>query len=246
MALCATSFAGDVTSDPAGQGIAHDAAQLLREGREHLSAGRLEAARVRLSEALRLQPRDLEGRAAMADCAAALGEAALDRGEVEAAISHFQTSLELAPFHPAADAGLRRAAARSSEDAPSDPLMLAIDSLPPVKALRDLQVAERTVARLTRTPPASTLLRQRIDSREAELAALGRPSREQRVEKELAAAWGRRWLYRSLPAVAIGASALLGLLLSAPGLLMWGLVLALFAGAWDVIFVEQGRELPRA
>jgi len=215
----------------------------VREAREQLAAGRPEAARVRLSEALRLAPKDLEARSAMADCATALGEAALRRGDVEPAIANFQMALELAPFHPAADAGLRRAAEVSRENAPRDPLIAVIDSLPPVRALRDLQSAERTVARMTGTAPASALLRERIDAREAELKASGKPSRDQRVEREMAAAWARRWWYRALPPVALGVSVALGLLLSAPSLLMWGVLLAIFAGAWDLFFVERGRNL---
>ena len=220
-----------------------DAARLVGEAREQLAAGQPEAARVRLSEALRLAPKDLEARSAMADCATALGEGALRRGDIEPAISHFQMALELAPFHPAADAGLRRAAELSRENAPRDPLIAALDSLPPVRALRDLQSAERTVARMTGTAPASALIRQRFDAREAELQAAGKPSRDQRVERELEAAWARRWLFRALPALALGISGVLGLLLSAPGLLMWGVLLAVFAGAWDVFFVERGRTL---
>jgi tetratricopeptide (TPR) repeat protein len=230
---------------PAAPDQAQEARRLLQEGREHLAEGRLEAARVRLSEALRISPKDLDARSAMADCATALGDAAVGRGEVESAIANYQMALELAPFHPAADAGLRRAAKLAPKNSSDDPLIAAIDALPPVRALRDLQTAERVVARMTRTTPASTVLRERLDTREAQTLAAGGLTREQRVEHEMAAAWRRRWLFRALPVVALGASGAAALVLGAPGLVMWGVVLALFAVAWDLLFVERGVRFAR-
>lgn len=224
-----------------------EVARLKKEGLVLLKAGRPEEARVRYSEALRLSPKDLEAREGIASCAVLQGNAALDRGEVDAAIAHFQMALELVPFHPAADAGLRRADALSRERASkADPIAAAIDALPPVKAFREARTAERVLARVTGTPRASEMVRQRLEAREAQGAAATEMTRAERLAREELAAWRRRWFFRSLPAAAMAVSAALAAALSAPALAWWGIVLAIFAALWDLVFVERGHRHERA
>jgi tetratricopeptide (TPR) repeat protein len=218
----------------------HESDRLKTEARAEFAAGRLESARARFAEVLRQHPKDLDAREGLLACVVAIGHSELDRGEIDAAISHFQMALELSPFHPGADAGLRKADALARERAPKDALGTAIEALPPVKVFRELQLAERTVAKVTGTTPASRMVRDRMEAREAGLAAAGGPRREQRIERERAAAWNRRWLFRAAPGVAVVVSALLALAFGSFALLGWGLLVAAFAALWDVIFVERG------
>lgn len=222
-----------------------ETAELKRAGATLFAEGRVEDARVRFSEALRLAPKDLEARDGLVKCAVAQGHAALDGGEVDRAISHFQMALELSPFHPEADAGLRRAAALAEGRASREPLGAALESLPPVRALRDLQAADRVVGKVAGTPRPSQILKESLDSRRSGLAAQGAPPRERRIEHERAAAWRHRWFYRTLPPAVVAASALLWVLVGNAGLLNWGLLLGGFAALWDVAFVERGGPFAR-
>ena len=214
-------------------------ARLVEEGRGLLHAGKPEEARVRFSEALKMAPQDRDARESMAACAVALGHQALERGSVEAAISHFQLALDIAPFHPAANAGLRRAARSPKPREAEDPLLAAIERLPPVQAFREAQVAERTIAKITGTQRPSQLLADRLDERRAAMEQSGATPREHRVASERARAWERRWLFRSLPMVAVAVAVGLWLATGAIGFMTWGLLLAVFAGVWALLFVEK-------
>jgi tetratricopeptide (TPR) repeat protein len=226
---------GTATEGPAGE----EPARLKREARDHFAAGRFEAARSTFAEALRQHPKDLDAREGLVASVVALGHRALDGGVVEVAIAHFQMALEMSPFHPGADAGLRKADALARERAPKDALGVAFEALPPVKAFRDLQAAERTVAKVTGMPPASQIVRARVDAREAGLVAAGAPPRERRMEHERAAAWRRRWVFRTLPAAVLGVGFVASMALGTLALLGWGLLFAGFAALWDLLFVER-------
>jgi tetratricopeptide (TPR) repeat protein len=227
------------------EGQDRHAAALKEEGFAALAAGRPEDARRRFAEALRLAPRDVDAREGLVRANIALGHAALARDESERAVSHYQVALEMSPFHPEADAGLRKAAAAERrKDAGPDALGFALDALPPVKALRDLQVADRVVGKMAGTAP-SAVVRQSLEGRRAGLAAEGAPPRERRIEHEMALAWRRRWAFRALPpACAVTALALFAFT-GTPLVLNWGLLLGLFALAWDVAFVERGAAAHR-
>lgn len=213
----------------------------FERARELLAAGKVEEARAIYSHRLSEDPRDMKAREGIAACATAAGHAALRAGEVEKAISHYQKALEIVPFHPAADDGLRRASKMAKERAANaDPLLAAIDRLPPVQAMREARVAQRVISKATGLPKPSDVVKERLDARHAELAASGALPREERVAHERAAAWRRRWLYRALPAVVFGASVLLIALTGATVLVMWGVIFAVFFVAWDVLFVEKG------
>jgi len=229
-----------VAPDPAGGKSDRESDRLKTEARAEFAAGRLEAARARFAEVLREHPKDLDAREGLLACVVAIGHGELDRGEIDAAISHFQMALELSPFHPGADAGLRKADALARERAPKDALGTAIEALPPVKLMRELQLAERTVAKVTGTTPASRILRDRVEAREAGLVAAGGPRRDERIERERAGAWNRRWVFRLAPAVALVVALLFAVILGSSALLGWGLLVAAFAALWDVVFVERG------
>jgi Flp pilus assembly protein TadD len=81
------------------------------QARELLAAGEVEEARTVYSHLLSADPRDMRAREGIAACATAAGNSALRDGDVNRAVSHFQKALEIVPFHPGADDGLRRAAA---------------------------------------------------------------------------------------------------------------------------------------
>ncbi len=220
--------------------VPDDADSLKRDAAYHFGEGRIDQARRRYSEALRLSPRDLDAREGLVRCLVALGEAALSLGKTDQAIAHYQLALELSPFHPAADAGLRRAAAGEEKRVSGDAFGAALEALPPVKALRNLQVADRVVGKVVGTKPPSELLRGSLEDRRAGLAAGGAPPRERRIEHELAAAWRRRWIHRLLP-IAIAAAAVgLWAVVGAVEVLNWGLLLGGFAAVWDYVFVERG------
>jgi tetratricopeptide (TPR) repeat protein len=220
------------------------AASLKAGAEEALRAGRVEDARRAFSEALRLSPRDLEARDGVVRCTVALGDAALAARARDRAISHYQLALELSPFHPEADAGLRRAAQLPDDRAGSDALGSAFESLPPVRAVRDLQVVDRVVGKVAGTAP-SRAIRDSIDERRAGLEAAGAPPRHLRIEHEMATAWRRRWLYRAAPAAIMGASVLLWVATGSALVLNWGILLGVFAAAWDLAFVERGRAAHR-
>ncbi len=217
---------------------------LKQEGEAHLTAGRVEEARKRFSEALRLAPRDLDARDGMVRCAVAQGDGALSAGDSRRAVSYYQMALELAPFHPQADAGLRRAAEVEQRKAGDDAFGRALDALPPMRALRDLQTADRVVGRMTGTAPTQAI-RASLETRRAGLAASGAPPRQHRIEHEMAAAWRRRWLYRLLGPAVVGLSLALFVLTGSAYALNWGLLLGVFAVAWDVAFVERGQAAAR-
>lgn len=226
------------TAEPA----ADEPSDALERARELLAEGRIEDARAIYSHRLSQDSRDMKAREGIAACATAAGHAALRAGEVEKAISHYQKALEIVPFHPAADDGLRRAAAMAKERAASsDPLLAAIDRLPPVQVFREARVAQRVLSKATGLPKPTDLVKERLDERHAALAASGTLPREERVAHERDAAWRRRWIYRSLPAVALGASSVLVAATGSIGLVTWGVVFAIFFFAWDVLFVEQRR-----
>jgi tetratricopeptide (TPR) repeat protein len=213
---------------------------LLKSAADHFGAGRVEEARKRYSEALRTAPRDLEARDGIARCAVALGNRALEAGQVDRAIAHFQVALELAPFHPEADAGLRRADAVARKRAGDDALGAAIEGLAPVRALRDLQVADRVVGKMAGMQRPSAIIQGTIEARRQGLAKQGAPPREHRIEHEMAAAWRKRWFYRLLPVAVIAVAAALWLLTGAVPVLNWGLLIGGFAALWDYMFVERG------
>jgi tetratricopeptide (TPR) repeat protein len=226
-----------------GADAAH-VALLKQEAEAHLAAGRVEEARKRFSEALRLAPRDVDARDGMARCAATQGDAALAAGDSRRATSYFQMALELAPFHPQADAGLRRAAELEQRKSGDDAIGRALDVLPPVRALRDLQTADRVMGRMTGTAPTQ-LLRDSLETRRAGLAASGAPPRQHRIEHEMAAAWKKRWVFRLLGPAVVALSLLLYGLTASAYALNWGLVLGIFAVVWDIAFVERGHAAAR-
>ena len=217
-----------------------EADRLKREAAAHFEAGRTEDARVRYSEALRLSPQDLDARTGVINCTVRLGREALARNDPARAISHFQLALEFGPYHPEADDGLRQAAKMEQEKAGRDPFGEALESLGPVKALREIQTADRVVGKMAGTAPPSQVIKRTLDARREDLAQGGAPPRDKRIEHEMAAAWRRRWFYRSLPVVAVAGAIVLYALTGAPAVLNWGALLGLFAGLWDYVFVERG------
>lgn len=218
---------------------AEHVAALKREASAALGSKQVHEARKRYSEALRLAPRDLEARDGLVMCNIALGDAALAAGDADRAVSHYQVALELSPFHPEADAGLRRAAGLSKEKHGADTIGLALEAIPGVRTLRDLQLADRVVGKVAGAQP-SKIIQASLEERRVNLAASGAPPREKRIEHEMAAAWRRRWLYRALPIAIVAASAVLWLLTGSPHVLTWGLLFGLFASIWDLTFVERG------
>ncbi len=210
--------------------------------RELLAKGRVEDARILYSEALRLDPKDTLAREGVAACAVAAGHEALRAGETQKAVSHYQKALEIVPFHPGADGGLRRASQEAKKRAQStDPLLAALDRVPLVQAFREARVAERVISRATGMPRASTVVRERLEERHQALASEGALPREQRVARERASAWRRRWLFRSLPVVAVGVSAFLVVATGVLTFLVWGALFGGFAAFWDLLFVERTR-----
>jgi len=229
---------------PAADADAEHVALLKREAEAELASGKVEEARKRFSEALRLAPRDLDARDGIVRCAVAQGDAALAAGDSSRAVSHYQMALELSPFHPQADAGLRKAAALEQRKSGDDAIERALDVLPPVRALRDLQTADRVVGRMTGTPPTQ-MLRESLETRRVGLAASGAPPRQHRIEHEMAAAWRKRWLYRLLGPALVAVSLLLFVATGSVYALNWGLLLGIFALAWDIAFVERGQAAAR-
>lgn len=215
-------------------------AALKREGEARMAAGQVEEARKQFSEALRLAPRDVDARDGLVRCAIAMGDAAVIAGDRDRAVSHYQMALELSPFHPQADAGLRRAAALEDKRSDGDPIGAVLEAFPPVRAMRDLQTADRIVGKMSGTAP-SKVLKDTMDSRREGLAAQGVRPRALRMEEERAAAWRRRWLYRSIPAAAVGVAVVLWMATGSILVLNWGLLLGIFAAVWDVAFVERGE-----
>ncbi len=215
--------------------------RLKREAAESLAAGRADEARIRYSEAMRLSPQDIEARNGLVRCTVILGHQALAEGKAGRAVSHFQLALELSPFHPEADAGLRQAAKTERAGASADPLGAVLDSLPPVKAFRELQTADRVVGKVVGRRPTQ-VLQQTLEARREGLAQGHAPPREKRIEHEMASAWRRRWIYRALPVVVVSASLVLWALTGATAVVNWGLLLGAFAALWDWVFVERGRE----
>lgn len=214
----------------------------LDRARELLAEGRVEEAREVYSHVLSQDPRNMKAREGIAACATASGHAALRDGDIARAVSHYQKALEIVPFHPGADDGLRRAAALAKEQAPrGDPLLAAIDRLPPVQAFREAKVAERVIARATGLPQPSAVVRERLNARHRAFAEAGAPPREERVERERESAWRRRWLFRLLPVAALAAGGALVAATGSVALLTWGALFALFALAWDLAFVERRR-----
>jgi len=213
--------------------------RLKREAAAFLADGRPEEARVRYAEAMRLAPQDLEARNGLVRCTVILGNQALGKQEPQRAVSHFQLALELSPFNPEADAGLRAASKAERTGAGGDPVGAALESLPPMRALRELQTADRVVGKVAGQRPTQ-ILKQTLEARREGLAQGGAPPRDQRIEHELARAWRRRWFYRTLPLGLVAASLVLWALTGALALVNWGLLLGAVAALWDWVFVERG------
>jgi tetratricopeptide (TPR) repeat protein len=222
--------------------------RLKREAAACLADGRAEDARVRYAEAMRLSPQDLEARNGLVRCTVILGHTALAQQQPARAVSHFQLALELSPFHPEADAGLREAAKVEGRRSGADPMGAAFEAFPPVKVFRDLQVADRVVGKVAGARPTQ-MIKQTLEARREGLAKEGAPPREKRIEHELARAWRRRWFYRAVPVAIVAASIVLWVMTGALALVNWGLILGGFAALWDWMFVERGAaaaaRLPR-
>lgn len=218
---------------------AGDLDRLKREAAAFLAEGRPDQARVRYAEVMRLAPQDLEARNGLVRCTVILGNTALAQQNPSRAVSHFQLALELSPFHPEADAGLRQASRAERSASGRDPLAAALDALPPLKVLRELQTADRVVGKMAGARPTQMIQRS-LEARRQGLSKQGAPPREERIEHEMARAWRRRWFYRSLPLVLVAASVVLWMLTGALALVNWGFILGAVAALWDWVFVERG------